>query len=63
MENMQTVCEGLHVNCNVDDSDNMAIICLVNDLMLKLTWDLFPLGCVLFFLKSVFYPLQTHLNA
>ncbi len=32
VENMQTVCEGLHVNCkiaNVDDFDNLAIICLV----------------------------------
>lgn len=32
MENMQTVCEGLHVNCktaNVDDFDNLVILCLV----------------------------------
>lgn len=32
VENMQTVCEGLHVNCkiaNVDDFDKLAIICLV----------------------------------
>lgn len=39
VENMQTVCEGLHVNCkiaNVDDFDNLAIICLV----MTLCWTL-----------------------
>lgn len=32
VENMQTVCEGLRVNfkiANVDDFDNLAILCLV----------------------------------
>ena len=35
VENMQTVCEGLHVNCtiaNVDDFDNLAILSLVTTL-------------------------------
>ncbi len=32
VENMQTVCEGLHVNCkiaNVNDFDNLTIVCSV----------------------------------
>lgn len=39
VENMQTVCEGLHVNCkiaSVDDFDNLASICLV----MTLCWTL-----------------------
>lgn len=48
---MQTVCEGLHVNskiANVDDFDNLAILCLVMTLCWTLPWDLFPLGCKCF---------------
>lgn len=50
VEYMQTVFEGLHVErtiANVDDFDNLAIICLVK----TFCWDLSQPGCVFFFLK------------
>lgn len=51
VEYMQTVFEGLHVErtiANVDDFDNLAIICLVK----TFCWDLSQPGCVFFFFKA-----------
>lgn len=51
MGNMQTVCEGLHVNCmiaNVDDFDNLAVLCLVMTLCSTLPGICFHLTVCIF---------------
>lgn len=61
MENMQTVCEGLHVNCktaNVDDFDNLAILCLVMTLCWTLPGIRFHLAVC--FLKLIL-PITKHI--
>lgn len=53
VENMQTVCEGLHVNCTTasgdSDSDGPAALCSLMSFCWNPTRDLFPLGCVCVF--------------
>ena len=61
VENMQTVCEGLHVNCkiaSVDDFDNLASICLVMTLCWTLPGIRFHLAVVFFvFVFFFFFPI------
>lgn len=48
VENMQTVCEGLHVTCTIASVDHVANLAALR-LILTLRWtDAFPLGCVCF---------------
>lgn len=49
VENMQTVCEGLHVTCMIASVDHVANLAVLR-LILTLCWtNAFPLGCACFF--------------
>lgn len=57
VENMQTVFEGLHVNCkiaSVDDFDNLAIICLVMTFCSTFPGICFHLAVFFLFLKKAY---------
>lgn len=56
VENMQTVFEGLHVNCKiagVDDFEKLAIICLVMTFCSNFPGICFHLAVFFFFLKLI----------